>query len=144
MTNNTFCIYQNHYNNTVLGDKMYYLTDSAFFFVLKKVIFIKYHLFHLTQILLLYINVDLVHIYVTFLQTDITSFHRDVIFLQRIVANLHICHILTLQMSHYYIQMSHFYITKSHPYRQMRDSYILYMSHSDIYMLFSYIEISHS
>ena len=41
MTNNTFCIYQNDYNNTVLGDKMYHLTDSAFFFVLKKVLFAK-------------------------------------------------------------------------------------------------------
>ena len=41
MTNNTFCIYQNDYNNTVLGDKMYHLTDSAFFFVLKKVLFVK-------------------------------------------------------------------------------------------------------
>ena len=40
MTNNTFCIYQNDYNNTVLGDKMYHLTDSAFF-VLKKVLFVK-------------------------------------------------------------------------------------------------------
>ena len=36
MTNNTFCIYQNDYNYTVLGDKMYHLTDSAFFFALKK------------------------------------------------------------------------------------------------------------
>ena len=41
MTNNTFCIHQNDYNNTVLGDKMYHLTDSAFFFVLKKVLFVK-------------------------------------------------------------------------------------------------------
>ena len=41
MTNNTFCIYQNDYNNTVLGDKMYHLTDSALFFVLKKVLFVK-------------------------------------------------------------------------------------------------------
>ena len=41
MTNNTFCIYQNDYNNTVLADKMYHLTDSAFFFVLKKVLFVK-------------------------------------------------------------------------------------------------------
>ena len=41
MTNNIFCIYQNDYNNTVLGDKMYHLTDSAFFFVLKKVLFVK-------------------------------------------------------------------------------------------------------
>ena len=41
MTNNTFNIYQNDYNNTVLGDKMYHLTDSAFFFVLKKVLFVK-------------------------------------------------------------------------------------------------------
>ena len=31
MINNTFCIYQNDYNNTVLGDLMYNLTDSAFF-----------------------------------------------------------------------------------------------------------------
>ena len=45
MTNNTFCIYQNDYNNTVLGYKMYHLTDSAFFFVLKKVLFVKLHLF---------------------------------------------------------------------------------------------------
>ena len=41
MTNNNFCIYQNDYNNTVLGDKMYHLTDSTFFFVLKKVLFVK-------------------------------------------------------------------------------------------------------
>ena len=41
MTNDTFCIYQNDYNNTVFGDKMYHLTDSAFFFVLKKVLFVK-------------------------------------------------------------------------------------------------------
>ena len=45
MTNNTFCIYQNDYNNTVLDDKMYHLTDSAFFFVLKKVLFVKKHPF---------------------------------------------------------------------------------------------------
>ena len=38
MTNITICIYQNDYNNTVLGDKMYHLTDSALFFVLKKVL----------------------------------------------------------------------------------------------------------
>ena len=41
MTNDTFYIYQNDYNNTVLGDKMYHLTDSAFFVVLKKVLFVK-------------------------------------------------------------------------------------------------------
>ena len=41
MTNNNFCIYQNDYNNTVLGDKMYHLTDIAFSFVLKKVLFVK-------------------------------------------------------------------------------------------------------
>ena len=41
MTNNTFCIYLNDYNNTVLGYKMYHLADSAFFFVLKKVVFVK-------------------------------------------------------------------------------------------------------
>ena len=41
ITNNTFCIYQNDYNNTGLGDKMYHLTDSAFFFALKKVLFVK-------------------------------------------------------------------------------------------------------
>ena len=69
------------------------------------------------------------YIYVTFLHTDITSFHRDVKFLQRCVANLHTRHILTLQVSHNYIQMLDFYITKSHPYRQIRDSNILYMSH---------------
>ena len=85
--------------------------------------------FHLTHNLFLYKNAYLVHIYVTFLHTDITSFHRDVIFLQRCVANLHTGHILTLQVSHYYIQMSDFNITKSHPYRKIRDSYILYMSH---------------
>ena len=45
MTCNTFCIYQNDYNNTVLGDKMYNLTDSAFVFVLKKVLFVKKQLF---------------------------------------------------------------------------------------------------
>ena len=41
MTYNIFYIFQNDYNNTVLGDKMYHLTDSAFFFVLKKVLFVK-------------------------------------------------------------------------------------------------------
>ena len=41
MTNNTFCIYQNDYNNTVLGDNRYHLTDSTLFFVLKKVLFVK-------------------------------------------------------------------------------------------------------
>ena len=45
MTNNTFCIYQNDYNNTVLGDIRYHLTDSAFFFGLKKVLFVKKHPF---------------------------------------------------------------------------------------------------
>ena len=101
--------------------------------------------FHLTHHnLFLYKNVDSAHIYVTFLHTDITSFHTDVIFLQRYVANLHTCHIRTLQVPHYYIQMSHFYITKSHPYRQIRDCYILYMSHYDIHRLYSYKEISHS
>ena len=90
---------------------MFYLLNSTFF--------------HLTHNLYFYKNVDLVDIYVTF--------HGDVIFMQRHVANLHTCHILTLQVSHYYKQMSHFYITKSHPYRQIRDSYILYMSHSDIH-----------
>ena len=38
---NSFYIYQNDYNNTVLGDKMYHWTDSALFFVLKKVLFVK-------------------------------------------------------------------------------------------------------
>ena len=95
MTNNTFCIYQNDYNNTVLGDKMYHLTDSAFFFVLKRCYLSNSTFFHLTHNLFLYKNVNLVHIYVTFLHTDITSFQRDVIFLQRGVANLHTCHILT-------------------------------------------------
>ena len=84
MTNNTFCIYQNYYNNAVLGDKRYHLTDSTF--VLKKVLFVN---------LFLYKNVDLVHIYVTFLHTDITSFHRDVIFLQSYFAYLHTYHIIT-------------------------------------------------
>ena len=73
MTNNNFCIYQNDYNNTELGDKMYHLTDSSFFFVLKRMLFVKKHLFHLTHNLFLYKNVDLVHIYVTFLHTDISS-----------------------------------------------------------------------
>ena len=41
MTNNNFCIYQNDYNNTVFGDKMYHLTDSTLFFVLKKVLLVK-------------------------------------------------------------------------------------------------------
>ena len=45
MTNNTFCIYQNDYNNTVFGGKTYHSTDSTFSFVLKKVIFVKKHLF---------------------------------------------------------------------------------------------------
>ena len=40
MTNYAFCIYQNDYNNIVLGDEMYHLTDSTFF-VLKKVLFVK-------------------------------------------------------------------------------------------------------
>ena len=96
--------------------------------------------FNLTHYLFLHKNVNLVHIYVTFLHTDTTSFHRDVIFVQRCVENLHTCHILTLQVSHYYIQMSDFYIRKSRPYRQIRDSYILYMSHSNINMLYSYLE----
>ena len=99
MTNNTFCICQNDYNNTFLGDKMYHLTDSAFFFVLKRVLFAKHPFFHLTHNLFLYKTVDLVHMYVTFLHTDITSFHRDVIFLQRYVANVHTYRILTLQVS---------------------------------------------
>ena len=51
MTNNTFCIYHTDYNNTILGDKMYHLIDSAFFFV-----------FHLTHKLFLYKNVNLEHI----------------------------------------------------------------------------------
>ena len=138
MTNDIFCIYQIDYNNAVLGDKMYHLSNSTFF--------------HVTQNLFMYKNVDLVDIYVTFLHTGITSFDRDVIFLQRRVANLHTCRIITLQVSHYYIQMSHFYITKSHPYRQIRDSYIFYMSHSDIhnvvflhrYIAFFNREMSHS
>ena len=121
MTNNNFCIYQNYYNITVLGDKMYHLTDSAFFHC--------FEFFHLTHNLFLYKKVNSVHIYVTFLHTDMTSFHRDVIFLQRCVAKVHTCHILTLQVSNYYIQMPDFYITKSHPYRQIRDSYTLYLSH---------------
>ena len=41
MTNDTFCIYQNDNNKTVLGDEMYHLTDSTFFFVLKYVLFVK-------------------------------------------------------------------------------------------------------
>ena len=45
MTNNAFCVYQNDYNNTVMGDKRYHLTDSTFFFVLKKVLFVKLHIF---------------------------------------------------------------------------------------------------
>ena len=40
MTNNTFYIYQNYYNNTVLGDKRYNSTDSTF--VLKKVLLSTY------------------------------------------------------------------------------------------------------
>ena len=90
-------------NNTVLGDKMYHLTDNAFFFC-----FEKGAIFHLKYNLFLYKNVDLVHIYVTFLHTDITSFHRDVILLQRYVANLHTCHILTLQVSHLKEYMNYF------------------------------------
>ena len=144
MINNTFCIYQNNYNNTLLDDKMYRLTVSAFFFVLKRCYLSNSTFLYLTHNFFMYKNVSLVHIYVTFLHTDITFFHRDVIFLQRCVANLHTCHILTLQVSHYFIQMSDFYITKSHPYRQIRDSYILYMSHSNKHMLYSYLEMSHS
>ena len=45
MTNNTFWIFQNDYNNTELGDKMYHLTDGSFFFVLKQMLFVKLHLF---------------------------------------------------------------------------------------------------
>ena len=95
VTNNTFCIYQNDYNNTLLGDKMYLLTDSTLFFYLKKFYLLNSTFFHLTHNLFLYKNVDLVHIYVTFLQTDITSFHKDVIFLHRYVANLHVTFVHT-------------------------------------------------
>ena len=38
---NTFCIYQNDYNNAVLGDKKYHLTDSTFFFVFVCGVFVK-------------------------------------------------------------------------------------------------------
>ena len=41
MTNNTFCIYQNDYNNTIFGDKRYNLTDSTFSLFLKKVLYVK-------------------------------------------------------------------------------------------------------
>ena len=65
MTNNTFCIYQKYYNNTVLRDKRYHLTDSTF--VLKKVLFVN---------LFLYRNVDLIilHNEVTSLQTKKDSY----------------------------------------------------------------------
>ena len=39
MTHYPFCIYQNDYNNAVLGDNRYNLTDFTFVFVLKKVLF---------------------------------------------------------------------------------------------------------
>ena len=116
MKNNTFCTtnmfttIQYWVTKCTIGQiapfslfcKMCYLSNSTFL--------------HLIHNLFLYKNVNLVHIYVTFLQTDTTSFHRDVIFLQRYVANLQTCHNLTLQVSHYYIFMSQFFITKSHPY----------------------------
>ena len=41
MTNKIFWIYQNDYNNTVLGDKLYHLTDSTLFFVSKKMLYVK-------------------------------------------------------------------------------------------------------
>ena len=41
LTNNTVCIYQNDYNNTVFDDKRYHLTDSTFLFVLKTMLFVK-------------------------------------------------------------------------------------------------------
>ena len=142
MTNTTFCIYQNDYNYTVLGDKMYHLTDSAFLFW-KRCYLSNNTFFHFTHNLFLYKNVDLVLIYVTFLHTDITSFHGDGIFLQRYVATLHTCHILTLQMSHYNIQMSHFYITKSHLYRQnKRFQHIIYVTLWHTYVVFLHRDIA--
>ena len=58
MTNNTFCIYQYDYNNTVLGDKRYHLTDSTLFFVLKKGVICQIIFFYLTHNLFLYEHVD--------------------------------------------------------------------------------------
>ena len=64
MSNNTFCVYQNDFNNTVMGDKMYHLTDSALLFVSKKRCYLSNNtFFHLTHSLFLHKNVDLIHIY---------------------------------------------------------------------------------
>ena len=93
MTNNTFCIYQNDYNNTVLGEKGYHLTDSTFFYVLKKMLFT---FFYLTHTLFLYYNVDLVHIYSQHSYIQISYSFIEILYsYKRYVTYLHTCHIIT-------------------------------------------------
>ena len=84
---------------------------------------------HLTHNLSLVWNVDLVHIYVTFLHTiEMLYSYKNMSHTYIQVSHSYI------QVSYYYKWISQFYITKSHPYSQKRDFYI-YMSHSDIHML---------